>query len=538
MRDDRAPLRLLGGACLILLLGVFAVSAPLSAAAPATPQRGGTLITVLGGDPPTLNPDVTHGVPEQLMGCAIYQSLVRVDLQYQVQPLLAKSWTISADGLHYRFQLVNARWQDGQPFTSADVQYTLTNVSAKYGPGFAAAGSDIASIDTPDAGTVVVNLKKPFGPLLLSLSCDNSAAILPAHLFKDTDVLTNPAALTKPVGTGPFQLGEWVRGDHLTLVRNPGYWHPGLPYLDRVVARIVPQPSSRTLALKSGNVDYIEEYFFPLSDYPTFAHDPNVAIYETSSPADQVLIFNVRRPMLNDRRVRQALFAAIDRDYLLRAVFDGLGNAGTSAIDSRMTWAYNPAVDYQKIYPYDPARAKQLLDEAGARPGAGGWRFTVRLTFDSTRSDYVSLAQAIQNYWQAVGVQVVLDGAERQVELNRVYQDWNFDATLQAYSTGGDPALGISRLYVTSAIQKRPFVNASGYSSTQVDILFAQGALNTTQPARARYYRQAQAVLARDLPTLVIEEEKEYDVASKRVHNGLWQGLAGYEYWDGVWLEH
>jgi len=507
-----------------------------SDAAAVVPQRGGTLVTALGGDPPTLDPDVTHGVPEGLMGCMIYQPLVRVDENFQVRPLLARSWSISPDGLHYRFQLVNARWQDGPPLTAADVQYTLLNVSAKYGPGFASAGQDIASITTPDAHTVIINLKQPFGPMLASLSCANSAAILPQHLFEGTDVLTNPAALTKPVGTGPYRLSEWVRGDHLTMERNPGYWALGRPYLDKIIAQIIPQPSSRTLALKSGGIDYIEQYFFPLSDYATFDHDPKFAIHETGAPTDIVIILNVRRPALSDRRVRQALLAAIDREYVLRAVFEGLGNVGVSAIDSRLKWAYDPAVNYQKMYPYDPARAKQLLDEAGLKPGAGGWRLTVHLIFDSTRSDYVSLAQAVQNYWQAVGVQVVLDGAERQVELQRVYHDWDFDATVQAYSSGGDPAVGVARLYVTSAIQKVPFVNASGYSNSTVDALFRKGTLATTQAERATYYRQVQAVLARDLPTLVIEEEKEFDVASTRVHDGLWRGTDGYEWWDGVWL--
>src|SRR5262249_41737702 len=162
-----------------------------------------------------------------------------------------KSWTVSPDQTLYTFSLVDTKWHDGKPFTSRDVKFTLEEVSGKYGSKFASTKSRIKSIETPDDRTVVLQLDRPFGPLLFSLSNYGNGVILPEHLFAGTNALTNPATLTAPVGTGPFMLKEWVRGDHITLVRNPNYWMPGKPYLDQIIFKIIPDSSARVLALKA-----------------------------------------------------------------------------------------------------------------------------------------------------------------------------------------------------------------------------------------------------------------------------------------------
>jgi peptide/nickel transport system substrate-binding protein len=207
-----------------------------------------------------------------------------------------------------------------------------------------------------------------------------------------------------------------------------------------------------------------------------------------------------------------------------------------SAFDTRLGWAYNPNVDYEKLYPYDPKRAAALLDEAGVRPGPDGVRFTMRLSFDAGRPEYTALAQAVQRYWQSVGIRVVLEGAERPVVLKRVYSDYDFDATIQNYTTSGDPALGIARLYVTESIrQGTNFNNASRYSNPEVDELFALGQNALTREERAKYYFKAQEILARDLPVLTIHQQAEIDAASSRLKNVFLS--ANYIWWGSVWLK-
>jgi peptide/nickel transport system substrate-binding protein len=528
MRISRRRLGALGLGALPVLLGARAKA--------AEPKRGGTLVIAIDGDPPTVNPDVTTSVPDVSVGSLVYDALTRLDENFQVVPHLASSWTVSPDQLTYTFNLVTATWHDGKPLTSRDVKFTLETVAAKYGAKFAAAAAHIDTIATPDDRTVVVTLKSPFGPFLFSVSGYTNAAIMPEHIYAGRDVLTNPATLANPIGTGPFMLKEWVRGQTITLVRNPNYWKPGLPYLDQIVFRMIPDTASRILALKAGEVDYIYFYYFSASQYPQVANDPNLQFRERGAPEDHLILFNVRRPPFDDVRVRQALFTAIDREFIKKAVFQNLGTVMQSAINSHLAWAHNPEVNLGQIYPYDPDKAATMLDAAGLKLGPDGTRFELRLVYDSTDAAKERQMQALSSMWGRIGVKLIPQGGTRNVILPQVYTDWNFDATLQAYSTGGDPAIGTSRLYITSAIRKAPFVNASGYSNPDVDKLFATGAELADQAKRAEAYKQVQVILARDLPVFPLWETALINVAIKSVA-GKWAWSTGYDYWDEVWIE-
>ena len=500
------------------------------------PRHGGTAVAALGSDPAGLNPNITVGVPDVFTGCILYDGLVRFAEGFRIVPSLAKSWTISPDALTYTFQLNKASWHDGKPLTSEDVKFTLLEVSSKYGSKFSAPGSAIKEILTPDPQTVVIRLSKPFGPFLFSLACEQNAAILPAHIFRGTDVLKNPATLTKPVGSGPFMLQEWVRGSQLTFVKNPNYWAKGEPFLDRLVVKIMPDPGARILALQAGEVDYIDQYYFPISAFKVFEKNPKFSLKEVNYPSDDIIILNTRKPPLNNVKVRQALMIALDRNYIQKNVFLGSGQPGMGPFDSRIAWSYNPASNYEKLYPYDRAKAETLLDEAGFKKGADGTRFTLRLSFDPGRGEYTSWAQAIQRFWQAAGIKVSLEGAERPVVLKKVYADYDFDATLQNYSTSGDPALGIVRTFHTASIkQGTNFNNASGYSNPQVDELLDKGRDAADQAGRAKFYFQAQEILARDLPTLTVHQQAQMGAASENL-GGMWQAAA-YQWWNRAWLK-
>ena len=499
------------------------------------PKTGGTAIMVLGTDPLSLSPDTTNSVPDVAASCLIYDALVRFKTGFEIIPSLAKSWTISEDGRVYTFDLQAANWHDGKPVTSEDVKFTLEEISSKHGPRFHTAGQFIERIETPDPLKVVITLKQPFGPFLFSLACEQNAAIMPAHILRGADVLKHEAILTKPVGNGPFKIAEWVRGDHITLVRNPDYWRKGEPYLDRVVIKIMPDTSARVLALRAGEVDYIVPDYMPLSSVQMVRRSPQFSTQEVSYPGSDIIILNTKHEALGKREVRQALLTAIDRQFIHDKVFYGLGGIARSSFDTRL-WAYNAAVDYQKMYAFDPAKARQMLDAAGFPVGPNGSRFTIRLLFETAKPEWLPAAQALQRFWQDVGVRVVLEGAERPVILKRVYSDYDFEATLQTYTTLGDPALGIARTYVTSSIQQgTTFNNASRYSNPEIDKLFDAGRNASVQAERARIYNQVQEILARDLPVLNLHQQPQYAVASTRLQ-GLWQA-ANQQWWGSVWIK-
>jgi peptide/nickel transport system substrate-binding protein len=533
MKHLARPRRVLAVAA--ALLGIAMVQKPAMAA--EAPQRGGTMVAVIGADPAVLTPSITVGAPDLFVGCMIYEGLIRYGEGFKIMPELAKSWDISSDGLTYTFHLEKASFSDGQPVTSEDVKFSLTQASAKFGPHFTVPGGYISDIATPDAQTVVIKLSRPFAPFLFSLACEQNAPILPAHIFQGSDILKSDATLSKPVGSGPFELTDWVRGDHLTLERNPNFHHEGQPYLDKIVVKIMPDSAARILALRSGEIDFIDEYYFPLSAYQQFASDPNYVLKDVGFPGDDLIIINTKRPRIDDPKVCQALLTAIDRNFVHKSVFFVVGGVAVSSFDTRLAWAYNPAVNYEKMYPYDPKRAAQLLDEAGVKAGPDGTRFSMSLSFDSGRPEYTSLAQALQRYWQDVGIKVVLDGAERPVVLKRVYSDYDFDTTLQNYTTSGDPVLGIARLYVTSSIkQGTTFNNAARYSNPEIDDLFLKGQNRSTQEDRAEVYFKVQEVLARDLPVLTIHQQPQIDVATSHLKD-LFLG-ASYIWWSNVWMQN
>ncbi|HEX7124401.1 MAG TPA: ABC transporter substrate-binding protein [Thermodesulfobacteriota bacterium] len=522
---------------LVAALALAAVPArPDEATAAPAPKPGGTLIMVIGADPPTLNPAITTGTPDLYTACKIFEGLVRLDRDLEPQPVLAESWTVQPDGLTYTFALrKGVTWHDGKPFTSKDVEWTFENVTAKFGPRTKGPFQAVKAVTTPDDHTVVLEMKEAYGPLLSLLTC-SSAAILPAHVYSNGDILSHPRNLD-PVGTGPFRFKSWARGDHIRLERNPTYWQrgQGMPYLDEIVMKIITDPKAAALALEAGEVDYIPDYFVDKAEYLRLKdHEGIVGQQDTNVPTNNVLIFNVRKAPLDRAEVRRAIFHAIDRAFIVEKAQFGLGGPGKSAIDSRLGWAYDRAVDFNRLYPYDPAKANALLDKAGLRRNAQGVRFEVTLPYESGKADFNEEAQIIRENLKAVGIAVDLMSLERSLMLDKVFKQWDFDLTLQRYTTSGDVAVGVQRLYVTSAIDRRPFTNPSGYSNPEVDALFEKGAKSPSPRTRAPHYHKVQEILARDVPVIVLTENPSVDLASTKF-GGLWKGPDPYDWWEHVY---
>lgn len=499
------------------------------------PQTGGNVVAVITGDPVVTNPDVTSLLGDQFVGCLIYDGLVNNKLDGTSEPALATSWTISPDGLTYSFKLRNAEWQDGKPFTSEDVKYTLTQVSAKYSPVFSAGGKLIKSIDAVGDHQVDIHLSAPYGAFLHSLACSTGGAILPAHVYRDKgDVMTNPATTTAPIGTGPFRLVEWQRGNFLRFAKNARYWDAGKPYLDGVVAQIIPQSSSRVQALRSGEVDFLSASLIAYSDLPIIEKSPQLKLSPSNLPPSQDMIFmNNQNKYLANKDVRKALMVATDREYLVRTIFGGRSLVGRGPFTSRIAWAFNKDIDYMKMYPFSVADANARLDKAGLAKQADGSRFSLNLAYDSGDGDSTRLVQAIQGMWKEVGVKVVLQPLDRPTISKRVFNERQFDLVYWTYGSYGDPAVGLARIYSSSTIGTT-FGNPSGYSNPKVDEYFVKGAGAVDVNARAAEYKKAAAILAEDLPVLVTTSKLPFDASTKKL-KGVW-GSEGYGKWGDAWL--
>jgi len=502
----------------LLGLGLAAASLVVSVAPSLAAQAGGSLVVAIAAEPRSVNPAITTSAPDQLVGCSIYEGLTKVAGNGEIVPLLAKSWTISDDGKTYTFKLKDAEWHDGQKFTSADVQFSLTQVNAKMTPAFASgAGKALESVDAPMPDEVVLHLKKPFGPMLRSLACLQGGAILPKHVFEGHDIMTSEATTSAPVGTGPFKLGEWQRGEYIRLVKNDKYWDAGKPYLDEVIVRPIPQASSRTQALQAGEVDLIPYFYLASNDIAVLRKDSRLTVTPAKLPPSQdMLFFNLRKDFLKDKRVRQALMMATDRQFILKNGWLGFGDIGDTPFARQLDWAVDPALSYAKLYPFDVAKANALLDEAGYKRNSNGIRFDFSLVFVSDEVDFPRVALAIKQMWSAVGVNVILGGFDRPTAEKRVFTDVDFDGHLNGYTSFGDPALGLARIWVSSAIG-RPYGNPSGYSNPAVDAAFAEGESRTLPAERGEIYKSVQKTLADELPVLTIHERTAFDAYVSRL---------------------
>jgi peptide/nickel transport system substrate-binding protein len=415
-------------------LALFASAPPAAGAQGETPRHGGTLIVAIGSNPETLNPAITTGVEALAVACKMFNGLVYLDRDWSPRPELARAWTASKDGLRISFSLQpNVKWHDGQPFTSADVKFTMEEVLAKFHPRTRLAFANVEAVEAPDPLTVVVRFKKAYAPFLHQMTCQE-AAILPRHLYQGTDVLKNPHNADHPVGTGPFKWARWVRGDFIEMTRHDQYFRSGLPYLDRVIAKITPDAPARVLALEAGDVDYIQSFFLLKQEVARLRQNPNVQVrQDTDLPGVFLMFFNNQKKPLDDKRVRQSLAMGTNRAQMLEQAVFGLGSVGKSAIHAGLGWAHNPAVDYTKLYPYDPAKANALLDQAGYRRGADGTRFRLRLVYNVSQAGFSAMAEIARNSWKALGIEVSVEPVELQVTLDRVFVKRDYEVSLSLH---------------------------------------------------------------------------------------------------------
>ena len=236
-----------------LVLGAIALV--LSTFGGLAQKHGGTLVMLVQPEPPSLASYLSTSGPIGLMAPKIYDGLLDYDKDLKAVPSLAESWTVSEDGKTVTFKLrKDVNWHDGKPFTSADVQHTIMNVLKKVHPRGPNSFKEVTAVDTPDAHTAIFRLANP-APYMMRSFGSYESPMVPKHLMEGQDPKSASIA-NKPVGTGPFKFVEWKKGQYIRLDKNENYWKKGLPYLDRIVGRFIPDASTRTAAMEKGEVHY------------------------------------------------------------------------------------------------------------------------------------------------------------------------------------------------------------------------------------------------------------------------------------------
>ncbi len=477
------------------LLLVLSLVAALTAATAAQP-RGGTLRVAVPTTPTGYVVTQAGGLADVVAEKLIQNGLTRYDEKtLQPVPALATEWKAESEARVWTFRLRSGvRWHDGRPFTAEDVKFTFDTLMNKdvrarmrgnMGP--------LEKVEVVDPATVRFTFREPFAPFPVMVGYN--AGILPKHLLAGQDP-NNPADfLKKPIGTGPFRFKEAVAGSHWLVEANPDYWE-GRPALDQVALKVVPDVNAQVAQLKSGDLDLA---LIQPKNMTALEGDPGVVVTTARQVNYYYVSLNGKDPLFTDVRVRQALNHAVDKPAIIRAVLRGHGEVATGPISPVLAWAYTRDV---RQYPYDVARAKALLEEAGWKAGPDGVRqkdgkrLAITLTTSKGVLDGEQLATVIQQYLQAVGAEARIN----LVEFGQLWTGWfkgEFQADVEYLITPPDPDL-------SGALGCNAPVNRFFYCNPRVDALFAQGRATTDPRARSAVYHQVQRELAENPPGIYL----------------------------------
>jgi peptide/nickel transport system substrate-binding protein len=484
-------------------------------------KYGGTFILgTIASEPFQLNPITTTLSNTHCVVPNIFNSLLFSDADWNLHPNLATDWEISTDGKTITFYLVqNATWHDGEKFTAEDVEFTVnegwTNPDVcPYSPSIYGYLEEAQAIDDY---TVELHLSSPFAPILLYLSTTLYGAIIPKHIYEGTDILENPANM-EPIGTGPYIFKEWVHGDHITVVRNPNYFKEGLPYLNTIIHKIIPDAVSQINAMETGEIDGV---VVPPQQVDIWEEDPRFYLSDkrrTAQAGMYIIQFNMnetRSPIVGGfseeaTMVRKALHHATDVDFIISQVFFGQVVKGNSPFPSVIWGNKDAAADDPREY--DVVLANQMLDDAGYPVQSNGLRFELYMPY-LTGGVEQQVAEYLRETWKDVYVQVNLEGMDRPPRL----QKWggnDFDVIYEGPYHGPDASVTTGRFYMTSNIKYYPYTNCQQYSRENVDVLFEQAQTTTDIEDRQTIYDEIQEIIWADCPTIWIGAKVLYDAFS------------------------
>ncbi|WP_158228907.1 ABC transporter substrate-binding protein [Chitinimonas sp. BJB300] len=487
----RLPLLLLA-----LATGSAIAAKPLVICADADPD---------GFDPAQSANNATH----QASATKIYNNLIEYEPgPFKFSPSLAQQWTISADGLVYTFQLRHGvKWQHNEhfkptrDFNADDVLWTIQRQIQPDHPGAKAAPAGFPyanagdwknlfkTVEKIDDYTVKLTLNKPYSPLLERFA-HPAFAIVSAEYGQQLNHAGTPNLISsQPIGTGPYMLKKYDKGAQARYEANPNYWR-NKPAIDKLILAIVTDPAVRTQKLLAGEC-HLADTIKP-QDLPKFDHNPKFVATPLRMQSSAQLFFNVGKKPFDDKRVRQALSMVIDRQAIVKSVFDGRAEVAAMPYSPRSLWG----VELVKPVAPDLPKAKKLLTEAGYPTGfeAEMW---VRPGGSATNPNFRLTAELIQSDWAKLGVKLNLVNVE-WVSLVKKARAGEAPSLLSGWSGTLDPDGFYSNVASCDAA-------ANGYNFAQwcnnpADAALDTARVATTQAARAKSYIEVQKILADEVP--------------------------------------
>ena len=465
--------RLLALAALIALAGCH-----------STPRDPRTVVFLIESSPASLDPRVGTDAQSEHIDELLFDGLVARDAKFQFTPALAASWE-QPDPLTIIFHLRAAvHFHDGRILTAKDVAWTINSIrsGAVISPK-AAAYTSVQSVEARDAQTVIFHLKHADNFLLTNLST-GAFGVVPEGSGNEF--------WRHPVGTGPFRFVSQQIDQEVVIERNPTSW-AAMPKIERVRFAVVPDAITESLELEKASGD-VAVNALPMDALAVLATRPNLVIEDAPGTQVQYLGFNLRDPLLQDARVRQAIAFAIDRKLMIKTLMQGHAQPAESLLPASH-WAFTDDVAH---YNFDLAHARRLLDEAGRKPDANGVRFHMTMK-TSTDEGARLMAAVLQQQLAQVGIALDLSSYE--------FATFYSDVNRGAFQMVSLRWIGIEQpdiftyAYATASFSPKG-ANRGHYSNPQLDALLDDAAERPDAARRRADYVQAQQILARDLPAI------------------------------------
>lgn len=495
---------------LISAVGLLLLTAIANAATPPN-------VLVVGqiAEPKSLDPHAVTAVNDFRILMNVYDGLVQYKSgTLQVQPALAESWKISDDGLNYTFKLRSGvKFHDGSDLDAEAVKFNFDRMLDESHPHhdtgpfpLAFFFSAVQQVDVIDPQTVQFTLDAPFAPFLSNLAYPTGLIVSPEAVKKHgKDFGRNP------VGSGPFKFAEWESNSHVIVERNDGYWGDA-PALEAVVFRPITDANTRVAEMLSGGIDMMVEV--PPDNLKEMANDPSFQIHEQAGPHLWFLILNAKEGPFKDKRVRQAVNYAINKEAIVENILQGTAIVADGPTPPAFAWAHNEELT---PYPYSPEKAKALIKEAGFE--------NAELTFYVTEGgsgmlDPVAMGTSIQADLAKVGLNVKIETYEWNTFLGKVNPglEGKADMAEMAWMTNDPDTLPFLALRTAAWPDKGGF-NSGYYSNSEVDDLLEKARTSTDQNERAELYKKMQSIVYDDAPWAFIANWKQNAVTSSAVKN-------------------
>lgn len=479
-------------------------------------QPGGTLISAMPSDPSSMIGMVAGESASLAIGSYLFNSLLKYDQNLDLAGELAESWQVADDKKTITFKLKpDLQWADGKPLTSTDILFTWQLITDEntHSP-YASDYQLVTKAEAPDARTFIVHYSQPFAPALESWA---SLQVLPKHKLAGQDIRTTSFA-QKPLGSHYYQLKEWRHGEYIKLEKNPKSVL-GRAYIDHLIERIIPDPAAQFLELMADNIDSMSmdpiTYARIIPSRPALQARLNQ--FKELGNSYTYLGFNLKRKPFDDVRIRKAINYAIDKQEIIDGVYLGLGITIASPYKPGTRWS-NP--DLQP-YSFDPAKAKQLLIEAGYQDTDGdgivdraGKKLSFEILTNLGNKQREKTAVIIQRRLKEVGIETHIRTLEWASLLTNFIKPGDFDAVVMGWGLGLDP----DQYSIWHSSQQKPGqFNFIGYNNPAVDKLLEQGRLEFDPEKRMQIYHEFAKVLYEDSPLVYLSAGYGLTAIHKRV---------------------